>query len=142
MLQRIQTLWTFLAVACAVLTLKFSFFSGNKPPDAAATKMFHSVTATSSVFLLVLTVAIIVTGLVNIFNYKNRRLQVRITLLLILLSLVNIVLYYLETKKFLPAEGTFDLTAVLALAIPVFLVLAARGIIKDEKLVKSADRLR
>jgi hypothetical protein len=142
MLQRIQTLWALLAVACAVLTLKFSFFSGNLAPDPGTAKMFKSVTATSNVFLLVLTVAIIVAGLVNIFNYKNRRLQARITLLLILLSLVNIVLYYRETRKFFAAEGTFDLTAVLALAIPVFLILAVRGIIRDEKLVKSADRLR
>jgi hypothetical protein len=35
-----------------------------------------------------------------------------------------------------------DLTSLLAFAIPVFLVFAARGIWKDEQLVKSVDRLR
>jgi hypothetical protein len=35
-----------------------------------------------------------------------------------------------------------SLTSVFALAIPVFLVLAINGMWKDEKLVKSLDRLR
>jgi hypothetical protein len=58
----------------------------------------------------------------------------------ILISLLNLLLYYRQTQKF--AEGNYDLTALLVLAIPVFLILAARGINKDEKLVKSLDRLR
>lgn len=143
MLQRAQSFWMLLATACAVLTLKFSFYSGNKPVVLpATTKTFEHLTATSNIIILILTVAIIVTGLVNTFNYKNRPFQLRITMGLILLSLVNIVLYYLQTKKFLPGEGSFALTSLLAVAIPVCFILAARGIYKDEKLVKSADRLR
>lgn len=56
------------------------------------------------------------------------------------LSIINLIIYYMETKKF--ESGTYSLTAILSLAIPVLLVLAARGIWKDEKLVKSVDRLR
>jgi hypothetical protein len=141
MLQRIQTLWMLLAVGCAALTLKFSFYSGNKLGISPA-RLFQSVTAASTVFLLILTLGIIVIGLINVFNYKNRRQQLRITLVLLLPALVNIFLYYQETKKFQPGEGTYDLTALLALAIPVWLIMAARGISRDEKLVKSADRLR
>jgi Domain of unknown function (DUF4293) len=143
MLQRIQTLWTLIAAACAVLTLKFPFFSGNKleivPPALTQVRVFHYLTAAGNIILLILTVGIIVAGVINIFNYKNRKLQFRITLLLILVSLLDIFLYYRETTHF--AEGNYSLTAVLALAIPVFLI-AARGIAKDDKLVKSADRLR
>jgi hypothetical protein len=43
-------------------------------------------------------------------------------------------------KKF--TSGNMALTSVFALAIPVFLLLAISGIWKDEKLVKSLDRLR
>jgi hypothetical protein len=78
--------------------------------------------------------------LIDIFLYKNRKLQQRITILAIIVSLLNIFLYYEQTQKFV--EGNYDLTAVLSLAIPVFLILAARGIYKDQKLVKSLDRLR
>jgi hypothetical protein len=56
------------------------------------------------------------------------------------LSIINIVLYITELKKF--SSGNMSLAAILALAIPVFLLLAIRGIWKDEKLVKSLDRLR
>jgi hypothetical protein len=38
--------------------------------------------------------------------------------------------------------GTYSLTSLLYLAVPVCLFLAARGIRKDDKLVKSLDRLR
>lgn len=141
MLQRRQTLWMLLAVACAVLTLKFSFFSGNRPGTApGAGTTFQYLTATGNVFLLILTVAIIVAGLVNVFNYKNRKLQLRVTIAILLVSLLNIFLYYKQTQNFV--QGNYDLTALLSLAIPVLLVLTARGIAKDQKLVKSADRLR
>jgi hypothetical protein len=39
-------------------------------------------------------------------------------------------------------ESGYNLTSLLAVAIPVFLILAARNIYRDEKLVKSMDRLR
>lgn len=101
---------------------------------------FTQVTAMSNVFLTSLTIAVFVGSLITIFNYKKRKGQIRGILMLILFSLSNIVLYYLETRKFV--EGNFDLTALFALAIPIFLFLAMQGVRKDEKLVKSADRLR
>ncbi|HEX9509427.1 MAG TPA: DUF4293 domain-containing protein [Puia sp.] len=141
MLQRIQTLWMLLAVACAVGTLKFSFYSGNKPnATPAAAPVFQSLTATGSILLLILTVLLIVAGLINIFNYKNRKRQIWINIGLIFVSLLNIFLYYQQTKNF--SIGTYDLSAVLSLAIPICLFLAVRGIARDQKLVKSTDRLR
>jgi xanthosine utilization system XapX-like protein len=38
--------------------------------------------------------------------------------------------------------GGFALTSVIVVAVPVLQILAAIGIYKDEKLVKSVDRLR
>jgi peptidoglycan/LPS O-acetylase OafA/YrhL len=90
--------------------------------------------------ILLLSVIITAGALVNIFNYKNRRRQIWITIGLIVLSLFNIFLYYRSSQNFV--EGTYDLTAILTLLIPFFLILAVRGITRDNKLVKSADRLR
>jgi peptidoglycan/LPS O-acetylase OafA/YrhL len=140
MLQRIQTIWLLLASACAGLTMKFSFFSGNKPLATGQPATFQSLTATSNILINIITVTLLVGSLINIFNYKNRRLQFRATIALIILGLANIAMYHYETKEF--KEGNFDLTAALAIAIPVLLFLAARGIRKDQKLVKSLDRLR
>jgi hypothetical protein len=66
----------------------------------------------------------------------------RITLAALLVSLLNIYLYYSETKKFVAVESSLDLTCVFVFAIPVLLFLAFRGIYRDQKLIKSMDRLR
>jgi drug/metabolite transporter (DMT)-like permease len=139
MLQRIQTIWLLLAFACGFLTLKFSFFSGNKL-DANNVNTYTSLLASSNILILILTVAIFMAAVIAIFLFKNRKLQLRIILVTFLVSLLNIFLYYRETQKFV--NGEYSITATLTIAIPIFLLLAARGIYKDEKLVKSMDRLR
>ena len=141
MIQRVQTIWLLLASACAFLTLRLSFFSGNKLVNNV--KQFESLTAATAngnLVLLILTVAVAIAALVTIFLYKDRKMQMRICLAVAAVSIVNIVLFFSETKKFV--EGTFGLTAPLVFAVPLFLLLAVRGIYKDEKLVKSTDRLR
>jgi glucan phosphoethanolaminetransferase (alkaline phosphatase superfamily) len=140
MLQRKQSLWMLLAAACAVLTIKLPFYTG-PTMDAAQGKVVEVITASSNIPLLILTVLLVVVMLVNIFNYKNRKLQLRITIGLILVSLLDIFLFYQASMKTI-IGGTFALTSVLALAIPLLLIMAARGIFKDHKLIKSADRLR
>jgi Domain of unknown function (DUF4293) len=143
MLQRRQTIWLLLAFICAVLTLKFPFFSGHRIFDINNSKTAY-LTAIGSgynnIAILILTVAIFVSALISIFLYKNRKVQLRIVLVSFLISLLDIFLYYRGTQKF--TDGTYSLTAIFALLVPIFLLLAARGIYKDEKLVRSADRLR
>jgi hypothetical protein len=72
--------------------------------------------------------------------YKNRRQQIWLTVAAAGLSIINIILYFSELKKF--TSGNMALTSVFALAIRFFLLLAINGMWKDEKLVKSLDRLR
>jgi uncharacterized membrane-anchored protein len=141
MIQRIQSLWLFLAALCAVLTYKFSFYSGNQ--TGADNKVgFKELTASSN-FILLITTAILVAGCVFIiFLYKNRKQQLWLTIGAAILSVINIIIYYGQTRKFIPDQSNFDLSAIVSFIIPVFLILAARGIWKDEKLVKSLDRLR
>jgi hypothetical protein len=141
MLQRMQSFWLLIAGICGLLTLKYSFFSGNKL-SANQTKTFEFLTASSNILILILTVAVLSAVWIDIFLYKNRKLQLRIVLASILVAIINIILYFRETNKFVPGEGNYDLTCILAFAIPVLLFLAATGIYKDEKLVKSLDRLR
>lgn len=128
------------AAVCGVLTFRFSFFSGHLQKDPAKGPVLDFLTAASTVWLVIIGVVLSLGILVDIFYYKDRKRQTWITIALIVLSLVNIVVYWMARKVYL--DGTFSLSALLALAMPVFLVLACRGIIKDQKLVKSADRLR
>jgi hypothetical protein len=153
MLQRKQTLWMLLALICAALTFKFAFYFGNMkvglngiaPLEVKALPTFGagSVSAGSgSILILIVTVVIIVGTLINIFNFKTRKKQLWLTIGLIFLSLLNILLYYWKSGVPPFESGSFSVGMLFTLAIPVFLVLAANGIRKDEKLVKSADRLR
>jgi hypothetical protein len=139
MLQRIQTLWLLLAAICAFLTIRLSFYSGNLeiPGQPAGTQYLN---ASFNTWILIITVALVCTSVIDIFFYKKRKIQMRITIVCILLSLLNIFLYYKQTLKF--SNGSYTLTSLLTFLIPVFLFLAARGIHKDEKLVKSLNRLR
>lgn len=141
MIQRIQSIWLLLAAVAAFLTFRFSFYSGNiTGPDQMP--KFTSIVASSNTGILILTVALGVAALIAVFLYKNRKLQLRITLAAMILSLLNIVLYYNQTLHLHFTVGSYDLTALVALSIPVTLLLAARGIYNDQKLVKSLDRLR
>jgi drug/metabolite transporter (DMT)-like permease len=129
------------AAVCGALTFKLPFFSGQLQKDPAKGFVLDYLTAASTPWLVIIGAVLTVGILVNIFNYKKRKQQLLITIMLILVSLLNIVVYWLAQNRYI-GGGTFSLSALLALAIPVFLILATRGITKDEKLVKSADRLR
>jgi hypothetical protein len=139
MLQRMQTLWLLLAAACAFLTIRLSFFGGNlEVPGQPAT--YQYLNAAFNTWILIITIGLISISLIDIFLYKKRKLQSRLAILAILFSLLNIYLYYKQTLKF--TNGNYSLTSILTFLIPVFLFLAVRGISRDEKLVKSLNRLR
>ncbi len=142
MIQRIQSIWLLIAAVFAFLTIRFSFFSGNQNIGAAVTKTFVALNAASNFTLLLLTIAEAVAAIVVIFLYKDRKRQMMVTGAIAAVSIINIVLYFAESKHFIPGEGKLDLTAAFVFVIPVFLLLALRAIWKDEQLVKSADRLR
>ena len=139
MIQRIQTVWLFLAALFAALTYKFPFYSGNVI-NKENVQRFEKLLASSNFLVLIFTAGLIVGTIIMIFMYKNRKQQMWLTAAAAGLSIINIVLYFTQLKKFI--SGNMSLTAVFALAIPVFLFLAMNGIWKDEKLVKSLDRLR
>jgi dipeptide/tripeptide permease len=139
MIQRIQSVWLLLASVATLLGFRFAFFSGNTIA-ADKSKVFKDFTATSNLPILVLTAALGLIALMAIFLYKNRKLQLQTIWAAIVLSILIIGLYYMEAQKFI--ESRYNLTAVVTLAVPVFAMLAARGVSKDQKLVKSLDRLR
>jgi hypothetical protein len=135
MIQRIQTIWLLLAAAASFATLKFSFYSGNKDNN-----LFEELTGSSHFLLMILSVAVGLLALITIFLYKNRKLQIRLSLLGIVLQLAVLAVYFQQLKTYV--QGNFTLTSGVSFIIPVFFILAWLGIRKDEKLIKSMDRLR
>ena len=139
MIQRIQTVWLFLAALFAALIYKFPFYSGNIL-NKENFQIFEKLKASSNFLVLLFTAGLIAGTIFIAFMYKNRKQQMGLTAAAAGLSIINIILYFTELKKFI--SGNMSLTSVFALAIPVLLILAINGMWKDEKLVKSLDRLR
>jgi hypothetical protein len=139
MIQRIQTVWLFLAALCAAFTYKFPFYTGNKIKTNNV-QIYEKLVASSNFLLLIFTAGLIVGTIIIIFLYKNRKQQMWLTVVAAALAVINVIIYFTELKKFI--SGNMSLTSILAFAIPLFLLLAVNGIWKDEKLVKSLDRLR
>ncbi|MEO7048752.1 MAG: DUF4293 domain-containing protein [Ferruginibacter sp.] len=139
MLQRIQTLWLLLASACGFFTLNFAFYSGNLVENSQ--KVFSELTGKTTIPLIILTVAVAVAALICIFLFKDRKMQLRITIASLIVSIGLIFLYFsVIDSKFL--DGNLTITSMFTFFIPFFLLLAARGIYLDQRLVKSVDRLR
>jgi phosphatidylserine synthase len=135
MIQRIQSLWLLAAAVCSFLTLKFEFYAGTNIEKHPAV-----LNGLSSIVFTILTAAIGVAALITIFLYKQRKLQIRISSICFAAAVLLITLYFLKLKNF--TAGTISLWSVFYFAIPVLLILAMRGIWKDEKLIKSMDKLR
>lgn len=136
MLQRIQSIWLLFASVCAFLTLKFSTYSGTTKELVPSSFL----TGTSTIPLIMATLAVGIVSLITIFLYKNRKLQLRLTLLCILLEALLIFLYYNEIKTF--TGGAVSFSALLHIGVILFLILAARGISSDERLIRDSNRLR
>jgi len=136
MIQRIQSLWLFLAAACISVSFKFPFYSGTSAKGLSP----YELNATENILLILTTTAVGGLALFTLFIFKNRTLQLRLCVLGIFLEALLIFLYYREVKTFV--QGTYSLTAILHSIIVLAFFLAARGINKDDKLIKDSDRLR
>ncbi len=139
MIQRQQTLWLLLSAAAGILTFMFPFATGEK----LAKNGMHEVAqlnAGKDFFILLLTIATIGIAAVTISLYKDRKLQIKLCLLGLLVSGVTLFLYIMGIKKML--SSTPALWAMLPVAAIVGYFMAFRNIRKDEKLVKSLDKLR
>ena len=136
MLQRVQTIWLLLATIAVFLTLQFSFYSGTLISDNS----FHSFSAKNNFLLMVMTSALGTALLINIFLFKHRTVQFKICIIALIIEGLLIFLYTTHLKQF--SKGTLDLWAIFHLVTLVTLMLAARGIYKDEQLIKDSNRLR
>ena len=136
MLQRIQTVYLFLAALCSA-GLIFLFELGENVAGQA-------VYAIDVLLVFALFIISAVISLVTIFLYSNRKLQFMLGRLNILLNLILLGLFVywslnISGEAYVSEKGIGMLIPVISI---VFLVLANKAIKKDEDLVKSVDRLR
>ena len=137
MIQRQQTLWLLLSTICAILSYWLPFYSGTRTVENGIEKAF--LNGGSTFLLMILTGMSTALSLFAIFLYKDRKLQFRLCLGGIVISVLILILYFSEMKKL---SGSIALSCLIVFAILAGYVMAAIRIRKDEKLVKSLDRLR
>jgi len=131
MIQRIQSMYLLVAViAMTLISFKVPVYTLNERVFLAQddTKMF------------VLALAEALFAFVCLFMFKKRKFQMKLIRLAILIEMVVGVRLFMVFKEF---EVSLNLNCIILLVFTlVALILAYRGIKKDEDLVRSVDRIR
>ena len=160
MIQRVQTVYM-LASVIAILTMHFFWLASFAIPEATfelnslglvcQTKGFETDRMVWELFIVLL--LMVALPLINIFLYKNRKLQLRVLIYTIILNVLYYGLFFWECSRLkgdvaaLSQGGVVDVhynvMMLLMPAISIFaLIMAARGVIFDIALIKSLERLR
>jgi hypothetical protein len=150
MIQRIQTVFLFISFVLTGLLFfipfanlitsevySFSLFGISSGKSEEVLKQPYGLTVLGALTTLLI--------FVIIFLFKKRKLQMTLTLIAIILSLaLNAAMYYLTDQYhlMLTAGIKYSVVFVFPIIAAVLLFLAYRSIKKDEKLVRSLDRLR
>ncbi|WP_294303895.1 DUF4293 family protein [uncultured Chryseobacterium sp.] len=129
MLQRIQTIWTFLAVLAAV----FLFVTAQ---DVIVSDRIPVIDIGCVILVLV--------GLLSVFSFKNRKRQILLNTVSIIINalLIGVLVYWLLNLSggiHFPEKGIEPIFSLIAV---ICLFIANIYIKRDERLVKSVDRLR
>jgi hypothetical protein len=147
MIQRIQTIFLLLCGAAFAALLVYPFAS-SAPVAQGTSHIFADgiYSIMDNLMLEILVLAGIILAFVNIFLFKKRKTQIKVGYLLVILSiLIPVVAYLYFTNQATTLEDSTieDGPGIyLPIAALVFALLANRFIRKDEKLVRSIDRLR
>jgi len=145
MIQRKQSIWLLLA-ALSNLVLFFVVLYKAAAPSVLTSPEGYIYT-TNRLTLMLNAGIITLVPVIAIFLFGNRKRQKQITVFSIIACLSFVSLMWMITSNAdkqsgLATQGQWYPGALMPFVAIVFLVLAIIGINRDEKLVKSMDRLR
>jgi hypothetical protein len=143
MIQRIQSLWLLIVALTAFATSTLTLYVGDLPNNGGQIPFKLA----SNLLLVIIVILLGILALICLFLFKNRKLQFKLSVVGVILSIGFLFLeYYIVENIFKPAHavqtGSYQIGALLPLVMAVFYFLAARGMYKDERLIKSMNRLR
>ncbi|MBP5368471.1 MAG: DUF4293 domain-containing protein [Bacteroidales bacterium] len=153
MIQRIQTVYWFLAALMACMMLPFEWMQlivadGDYSFAASGISKVAgnaSEPIVNGIPLIIYIIAVALLNLVIIFLYKKRVLQARLTTIAILLSIglyAVIALYRYMSFTADVISSNLNYPLLFPLVCLFFDYLAQRSVIKDEIKVRSLDRIR
>lgn len=152
MIQRIQTIWLLLAtltICCLLFLPMVTLTVGNIEYLVITSGLYQKVgnittVVKSSTPLLISTIAVALISFINIFNFKNRTLQKRVIMVNIVL-IIGLSFWCSQLAKEIPGgleKANYNVGMFLPVIAILFCSLAIKGINNDDKLIRSADRLR
>jgi divalent metal cation (Fe/Co/Zn/Cd) transporter len=146
MIQRIQTIFLLLAAGASFGLLALPFASTTSAMSNTALFADGVYNVQDSAGMLAFFCGAGALALIAMFLFRNRGLQMRLTIFAFIANLLGIVfgvLYFMQNAQDIgDAVPNEELGVYLPILTIIFTLLAYRFIRKDEKLVKSMDRLR
>ena len=150
MIQRIQTLYLLAVVALGIALIFLPVLQLVTPEETAELQIYELSAVGGAPLqglwgLLLTTILIPALALVDIFLYKKRILQARLNIFLTMLCLGYygvLAIYVWQAKLALGVEWHILPWASFPLICMVLTLMATRRILKDEALVRAADRIR
>lgn len=136
MIQRIQSVYLFLAGLCGLAGIKLPFFIGTDPKGIPSS----TLEASDGMELLAATIVVAALAFVTIFLFRNRSLQLKLAIGALFVQLLLIFFYLRDANAYL--SGTYALTCILQALVVMFIVLAIIGINRDNKIIRDSNRLR
>lgn len=146
MIQRIQSIFLFLAAAASLALWAVPFASTVQAVPNTTIFADRVFNIQDNIGLILLFSAAGILALISIFLYQNRATQMRLTILAFIANLIGVIfgiLFYMQNSAEMGNTTVNDGLGVYLPAVTLICTLLAyRFINKDEKLVKSMDRLR
>ena len=131
MIQRIQSIYLLVAaIAMTLISFKVPVYTLNESMFMAQddTKMF------------ILTIVGAIFSLLGLFMFKNRKFQMKLIRLTVLIEIIIGVRLFMLLNKF---EVVLNNTLLFLMVFSLIaLIMAYRGVKKDDDLVRSVDRIR
>jgi glucan phosphoethanolaminetransferase (alkaline phosphatase superfamily) len=146
MIQRIQSIFLFLAAACGFGILAAPF--ATTPETVQSSSLFSDAqfSVGDNIGLLALFAVAGALALAGLFLFKNRQTQMKICRFAIIANVLGlvlaIILFWQDNANIATSPINDGASAYLPFGFLLFGILALRFIRKDENLVKSMDRLR
>lgn len=155
MIQRLQSVWLLLAslaiFALFIFPIAHGVYVGATPKTIFIQGVYQDAGGQlqRTVSFLPLTIVTVIMGMlpvVIIFLYKNRKQQIALSYSFILV-IIGFSFWMSQTVQgvmegYILHTNNYGYGMILSTVSIVFMLLAIKGIKNDEKLVKSADRLR
>lgn len=153
MIQRIQSIYLLLAALFmgGLFLQSADLIKIETTTPAALTEMDYYNDKILDIYdqnlLMAFALIVVLFALISIFLFRNRKLQItlsRVAMLVVLLFLIMAI--YVSYSDLASVMASINLSPKFGIIFPfttiVVLILAVRNIKKDDRLVKSMDRLR